>query len=88
MISSGLVALRPRRTRRRVGQRSCSLLLFLLMLGSAGSAQVIPIRTIPLSEGDQFLLYPSNNLGMGGVSIALADSLLDPFRNPALGARL
>ena len=58
------------------------------MLGSAGSAQVIPIRTIPLSEGDQFLLYPSNNLGMGGVSIALADSLLDPFRNPALGARL
>jgi hypothetical protein len=25
---------------------------------------------------------------MGGVSIALADSLLDPFRNPAMGARV
>ena len=88
MISSGLVALRPRWTWRRDGQRSCSVLLFLLLLGSAGSAQVIPIRTVPLPQGDQFLVYPSNNLGMGGVSIALPDSLLDPFRNPALGARL
>ena|SRR5215831_12335216 len=88
MMSSGLVALRPRWTRRRDGQRCCSVLLFLLMLAAAGSAQVIPIRTVPLPEGDQFLLYPSNNLGMGGVTIALADSLLDPFRNPALGARL
>ncbi|HET9707559.1 MAG TPA: hypothetical protein VFP39_04585 [Gemmatimonadales bacterium] len=58
------------------------------MLGRAGSAQVIPIRTVPLPQGDQFLVYPSNNLGMGGVSIALPDSLLDPFTNPALGARL
>src|SRR5215510_12440872 len=88
MMSSGLVALRPRWTRRRDGHRCCSVLLFLLMLAAAGSAQVIPIRTVPLPEGDQFLLYPSNNLGMGGVTIALADSLLDPFRNPALGARL
>ena len=88
MTSSGLVALRPRWTRRRDGQRSCSVLFFLLMLAGGGSAQLIPIRTVPLPQGDQFLLYPSNNLGMGGVSIALADSLLDPFRNPAMGARL
>src|SRR5713101_243922 len=88
MVSSGLVALRPRWTWRHDGQRSCSVLLFLLLLGRAGSAQVIPIRTVPLPQGDQFLVYPSNNLGMGGVSIALADSLLDPFRNPAMGARL
>jgi hypothetical protein len=88
MMSSGLVALRPRWTRRRDGQRSCSILLFLLLLGRAGSAQVIPIRTVPLPQGDQFLVYPSNNLGMGGVIIALADSLLDPFTNPAMGARL
>jgi len=88
MMSSGLVALRPRWTRRRDGQRSCSVLLFLLLLGRAGSAQVIPIRTVPLPQGDQFLVYPSNNLGMGGVTIALADSLLDPFTNPAMGARL
>lgn len=88
MMSSGLVALRPRRTWRRDGQRSCSILLFLLSLARAGSAQVIPIRTVPLPQGDQFLVYPSNNLGMGGVTIALADSLLDPFTNPAMGARL
>jgi hypothetical protein len=88
MMSSGLVALRPRWTRRRDGQRSCSVLLFLLLLGRAGSAQVIPIRTVPLPQGDQFLVYPSNNLGMGGVTLALADSLLDPFTNPAMGARL
>ncbi|HET7249356.1 MAG TPA: hypothetical protein VFI79_05890 [Gemmatimonadales bacterium] len=84
----GLVALRPKRTRRRDGQRSSFVLLFLLTLAGVGSAQVIPIRTVPLSEGDQFLVYPSNNLGMGGVSVALPDSLLDPFRNPAMGARL
>jgi hypothetical protein len=88
MMSSGLVALRPRWTWRRDGQRSCSVLLFLLVLARAGSAQVIPIRTVPLPQGDQFLVYPSNNLGMGGVTIALADSLLDPFTNPAMGARL
>lgn len=64
------------------------VLLVPLSLGGAASAQVIPIRSVPLAQGDQFLLYPSNNLGMGGVSVALVDSLLDPFRNPAMGARL
>jgi len=88
MISFGLVAPRPRWTRRRDGQRSSFVLLILLLLAVPGSAQVIPIRTVPLAQGDQFLIYPSNNLGMGGVSVALADSLLDPFRNPAMGARL
>lgn len=88
MIASGLVALRPEWTRRRPGQRSSATLLVLLMLAGGSSAQVIPIRTVPLPEGDQFLIYPSGNLGMGGVSVALADSLLDPFRNPAMGARL
>ena len=88
MMSSGLVALRPRWTWRRDGQRSGFVLLFLLLLARGGSAQLIPIRTVPLPQGDQFLVYPSNNLGMGGVTIALADSLLDPFRNPAMGARL
>jgi hypothetical protein len=43
---------------------------------------------VPLTQGDQFLLFPSNNLGMGGVSIARADSLLEPFINPATAMRL
>lgn len=62
-----------------------SLLTLAFTIGGTASAQVIPIRTVPLAQGDQFVLFPSSNLGMGGVSLALADSLLDPFRNPAIG---
>ena len=69
-------------------RKTRSLLTFLLVCAGSASAQIIPIRTVPLARGDQFFLFPSNNLGMGGVSLALADSLLDPFRNPAMGARV
>jgi len=51
-------------------------------------AQLIPIKTIPIAQGNQFQIFPSTNLGMGSVSIALPDSLHDPFVNPATGARL
>src|SRR5947199_1609153 len=51
-------------------------------------AQLISIKTVPIAQGDQFEIYPSHNLAMGGVSIAVPDTLLDPFRNPAKGARL
>ena len=65
-----------------------------LIVGTSGlltapvhsAAQVIPIRTVPVATGDQFLIHPSERLGMGGVSIALDDMLLDPFINPAKGA--
>jgi len=86
MPTSGPVAPRPRRTRRR-GQRALCLSAFVVALAATASAQLVPIRTLPLAQGDQFLIFPSHTLGMGGVSIALADSLLDPFRNPAMGAR-
>src|ERR1044071_7858610 len=59
----------------------------LLVLAAPVEAQLIPIRTVPLARADQFDLFPSVNLAMGGVSIALADSLLDPFVNPAKAAR-
>jgi hypothetical protein len=59
-----------------------------LALGTGVSAQIIPIRSIPLAQGDQFSLFPAANSGMGGVSLALPDSLLDPFRNPAMGTRV
>ncbi|HSD31662.1 MAG TPA: hypothetical protein VLB49_07110 [Gemmatimonadales bacterium] len=72
-----------------VARRPWFLLLPLsLTLGPKAAAQIIPIRSVPLAQGDQFLIFPSANLGMGGVSIALADSLFDPFRNPAMGARV
>ena len=48
-------------------------------------AQVVSLKTVPVATGDQFLLLPSERLGMGGTSIALDDMLLDPFVNPAKG---
>ena len=63
-------------------------LLFGTFLPMLAVAQVIQVKTIPVSTGDQFLLYPSDNLGMGGVSIATGDLCLDPFVNPAKGSRI
>src|SRR5438128_2304314 len=60
----------------------------LATLAPPGAAQLIQIRTVPFAQGDQFSIFPSNNLGMGGVSITVPDTLLDPFTNPAKGARL
>jgi len=48
-------------------------------------AQIIPVRTVPLAAGDQFLFLPSMSLAMGGVHFALDDSLADPWSNPAKG---
>ena len=61
------------------------------MLGvgpAALRAQVIQIKTLPIADGDQWRFFPSANLALGGLSIALRDSLADPFENPAKGARL
>jgi hypothetical protein len=48
-------------------------------------AQIIRVKTLPIAESEQFSFMPS--AGMAGVSIALADTLLDPFTNPAKGSR-
>jgi hypothetical protein len=55
-------------------------------LGTA-RGQVIAVKTAPIADGGQFAFLPSANLGMGGLSIALPDSALDPFINPATGVR-
>lgn len=52
---------------------------------SPGTAQVIPLRTVPVASGDQFLLLPSATLGMAGVRVAVDDSLADAWSNPAKG---
>ena len=70
------------------GLRAVRLVVPLLCLAAPVRAQLIPIKTIPIAQGDQFQIFPANNLGMGSVSIALADSLYDPFMNPAMGTRL
>ncbi len=53
-----------------------------------GAAQLIQVKTVPVATGDQFLLFPSQNLGMGGAGPAMADTLGDPFSNPATGSRI
>ena len=69
--------------------RSCALVVgLLLLLPAAGSAQMISMKTVPVATGDQFMIHPSQNLALGGVSIAVDDPLLDPFVNPAKTARL
>jgi hypothetical protein len=64
------------------------LVAALFMLATAVHGQVIQIKTLPIADGDQWRFFPSANAGMAGVSIALPDSLLDPFVNPALGSRV
>ena len=54
------------------------------MVPPAASAQVVPVRTFPLAQDHQFRLNPDQRGGMASVSIALPDSLADPFRNPAV----
>ncbi len=61
----------------------------LILLGVApASAQIITIRTVPISQAHQFQIFPSQMVPMGDISIAVADTLHDPFSNPATGSRL
>jgi hypothetical protein len=50
-------------------------------------AQHIALKTVPIPAGEQFLLLPSQNLGMGGLHVAIDDPVGDPFSNPARGSR-
>ncbi|MGH9884310.1 MAG: hypothetical protein ACREBE_02200, partial [bacterium] len=66
-----------------------SLLLVLPAVRSrALGAQIIQIKTIPIADGEQWRFFPSANQGLGGLSIALRDSLLDPFDNPSRGSEI
>src|SRR5262245_20072641 len=68
---------------------SLTLLVLLVAVPATRlSGQLIQIKTLPVADGEQWRFFPSSNLGMGGVSVSLRDSLLDPFENPADGARL
>lgn len=62
--------------------------LLTLLCASPAVGQLISLRTVPVASGDQFLFLPSANLGMGGLSLAVDDTLGDPWSNPARGARL
>jgi len=45
-------------------------------------------RTLPVLQGGQFEMLPSDRAGMGGATIAVDDTLLDPFVNPAKTTRI
>ncbi len=68
-------------------RRVVSLCFVFLAVAGIAAAQTIPIQTVPLVPADQFDIFPSYTLAMGGVSIAVPDTLYDPFLNPATGAR-
>lgn len=68
--------------------RSSAILLLTaaILPASILHSQIIPIKSVPLAHGQQFLLHPSENRLMGGGTLTLDDSLADPYRNPAAGA--
>jgi hypothetical protein len=66
--------------------RLLTVTVLALSCPNLAAAQYISLKTVPIAAGDQFQLFPSQNQGMGGVSIALNDSLLDPFVNPGKGS--
>ena len=64
--------------------RVLPLLVCGIALGSVtASAQIVTPKSVPVHQGDQFDILPSSRAGMANVWIALDDSLLDPFANPA-----
>ncbi|MGE5800653.1 MAG: hypothetical protein ACM358_00220 [Gemmatimonadota bacterium] len=70
------------------GRAEVGLIVVSLFLVTPARAQLIQVKTLPLAQGNQFQIFPSANVGMASVSIALADSALDPFVNPATGSRV
>jgi hypothetical protein len=51
-------------------------------------AQVVTPKTVPVLQSGQFDIFPSARTGMGGAVIAVDDTLLDPFVNPAKTTRV
>jgi hypothetical protein len=51
-------------------------------------AQLVTPRTIPVMQDEQFEIYPRSRPGLGPLSIAVDDTLGDPFSNPAKATRL
>ncbi|MDH3424151.1 MAG: hypothetical protein OEN00_14250, partial [Gemmatimonadota bacterium] len=63
---------------------ACSFAISVSLTWPIGG-QIVPVRTVPVASGDQFLLLPSQSMAMGGLRVAVADSLADPWSNPAKG---
>lgn len=67
----------------RLAVRSAVAISMSLGALTAAHGQVVLPRTVPIHQNEQFAIVPSTRAAMGGVTIALDDSLADPFTNPA-----
>ena len=74
--------------RRCVGVLAAVAAMLASGAGAPLDAQSIPIRTVPVASGDQFLMLPSSSMPMGGVRLAVDDTLYDPWVNPAKGVMI
>jgi hypothetical protein len=55
----------------------------LLALPLPAAAQNITLKTVPVPSGEQFLLFPTERLGMASVNLGADDPVGAPFSNPA-----
>jgi hypothetical protein len=62
--------------------------LAMLLSGATAAAQLVTPKTIPVHQSSQFQIQPATHPGMGSVSIAVDDTLADPFVNPAKATRI
>jgi hypothetical protein len=65
-----------------------ALLCGVVAAPGAAAAQVVTPKTLPVHQSGQFDIFPSARAGMGGATIAVDDTLLDPFVNPAKATRM
>jgi hypothetical protein len=65
-----------------------SLVILLLAAGAPVAGQSMSLKTVPIATGEQYLVFPSKSLAMGGLSVAYDDPLGEAFGNPAKGVRL
>ncbi len=65
-----------------------ALLFGALVAPNAATSQRVTPRTVPVQQSGQFDVFPSERASMAGVSLAIDDTLLDPFVNPAKASRL
>ena len=68
--------------------RAVTALVLIGSLARVAGAQLVTPKTLPVFQNQQFDILPSATAGMAGISIALDDSLADPFVNPAKATRL
>lgn len=87
-MDRSLVAARHAFARALSPNLSLVFLCSALALPVKAAGQVVTPKTLPVLQGGQFDIFPSARAGMGGATIAVDDTLIDPFINPAKATRM